>query len=265
MRIARAAGAAVEDDHAAPAFWSPVSETGWFEGGRGVYPHLSLDRAKPGLIAVNAAGRRFVDEAVSYHEFVAGMHRSHEIVPSIPAWLVCDRDFLRKYGLGRVPPGRRRWAWAVANKYLVEAATLDELAGRIGVDAGGLRATVLESNRFAGTGIDEAFGKGSTDFDRHNGDPQHRPNPCLGVIATPPYYAMAVYPSTLGSSVGLRTDADARVVSNAGTPIPGLFAVGNDMASIMRGHYPGPGITLGPGMVFAYRAAKALAALTNPP
>jgi predicted oxidoreductase len=76
---------------------------------------------------------------------------------------------------------------------------------------------------------------------------------------------MAVYPSTLGSSVGLRTDADARVVSNAGTPIPGLFAVGNDMASIMRGHYPGPGITLGPGMVFAYRAAKALAALTNPP
>jgi succinate dehydrogenase/fumarate reductase flavoprotein subunit len=265
MRIARAAGAAVEDDHAAPAFWSPVSETGWFEGGRGVYPHLSLDRAKPGLIAVNAAGRRFVDEAVSYHEFVAGMHRSHEIVPSIPAWLVCDRDFLRKYGLGRVPPGRRRWAWAVANKYLVEAATLDELAGRIGVDAGGLRATVLESNRFAGTGIDEAFGKGSTDFDRHNGDPQHRPNPCLGVIATPPYYAMAVYPSTLGSSVGLRTDADARVVSNAGTPIPGLFAVGNDMASIMRGHYPGPGITLGPGMVFACRAAKALAALTNPP
>ena len=70
---------------------------------------------------------------------------------------------------------------------------------------------------------------------------------------------MAVYPSTLGSSVGLKTDADGRVLSPSGAPIPGLYACGNDMASIMRGHYPGPGITLGPGMVFAYRAAMAIA------
>ena len=95
MRVARAAGAGVEDDHASPAFWTPVSETGWLKGGRGAYPHLALDRAKPGLIAVNAAGLRFVDEAVSYHEFVIGMHRSHETVPTIPAWLVCDRAFRR--------------------------------------------------------------------------------------------------------------------------------------------------------------------------
>jgi succinate dehydrogenase/fumarate reductase flavoprotein subunit len=259
MRVARAVGAAVEDDHAAPAFWSPVSDTTWFAGGRGAYPHLSLDRAKPGLIAVNAAGRRFVDEALSYHEFVAGMYRSHEVTPTVPAWLVCDRTFIRKYGLGRIPPGRSRWPRAVADGYLVEAATLEELAGKIGVDARGLIESVRENNRFAETGVDEAFGKGSTDFDRHNGDPYNRPNPCLGAIATPPYYAMAVYPSTLGSSVGLRTDADGRVLSETGAPIPGLFACGNDMASIMRGNYPGPGITLGPGMVFAYRAAKAIA------
>jgi len=105
LHLARALGAAIEDEHAAPVFWTPVSDTEWFAGGRGAYPHLALDRAKPGVIAVNCAGRRFVDEAVSYHEFVIGMHRSHKAVPTIPAWLVCDRAFIRNYGLGRVPPG----------------------------------------------------------------------------------------------------------------------------------------------------------------
>ena len=258
ITVARAAGAIVEDDHAQPAFWSPVSDTKWLSGGRGAYPHLALDRAKPGLIAVNAAGRRFVDEAVSYHDFVAGMHRSHETVPTIPAWLICDRVFLEKYGLGRVPPGRQSWRKFIADGYLIEADAIDALAAKIEVDANGLRDSVARNNRYAATGVDEDFGKGSTDFDRHNGDPAHRLNPCLGPLATPPYFAMAVYPSTLGSSVGLKTDADGRVLSAGGAPIPGLYACGNDMASIMRGHYPGPGITLGPGMVFAYRAAMAL-------
>jgi succinate dehydrogenase/fumarate reductase flavoprotein subunit len=260
MRIARAAGASVEEDHASPAFWTPVSETGWLADGRGAFPHLSLDRAKPGLVAVNAAGRRFVDEAVSYHEFVIGIYRSHTSVPTIPAWLVCDNEFIEKYGLGRIPPGRRRRRRFIASGYLVEAASVEELARKIGIDAAGLSQTVRQHNRFAETGEDEEFGKGSTEFDRHNGDPQQHPNPCLGRIETPPYYAMAVHPSTLGTSVGLRADADGRVLTATGEPIAGLFVCGNDMASIMRGHYPGPGITLGPALVFAYRAAMAMRA-----
>jgi succinate dehydrogenase/fumarate reductase flavoprotein subunit len=258
MRIAQTVGAAVEEDHASPAFWTPVSATGWLADGCGAFPHLSLDRAKPGLVAVNAAGRRFVDEALSYHDFVLAMHRSHAAVPTIPAWLVCDREFIEKYGLGRVPPGRLSRRRFIANGYLVEAASIEQLAGTIGVDAAGLRRTVVQHNRFAETGEDEELGKGSTEFDRHNGDPRHAPNPCLGPIATPPYCAMAVYPSTLGTSIGLRADADARVLTAAGEPIAGLFACGNDMASIMRGHYPGPGITLGPALVFGYRAAMAM-------
>jgi succinate dehydrogenase/fumarate reductase flavoprotein subunit len=260
LRVARSAGAAVEDDHAQPVFWSPVSETPWLAGGRGAYPHLALDRAKPGLIAVDARGRRFVDEAVSYHDFVAGMHRAHEVAPAIPAWLICDRAFIAKYGLGRVPPTRRSLRRHVASGYLVQADTIDALAALIKVDGAGLRDSVARNNRFAETGIDDDFGKGSTDFDRHNGDPSHQPNPCLGPISTPPFYAMAVYPSTLGSSIGLHADADGRVLATNGEPIGGLYACGNDMASIMRGHYPGPGITLGPGMVFAYRAAMAIKA-----
>jgi succinate dehydrogenase/fumarate reductase flavoprotein subunit len=260
MRIAREVGASIEEDHASPAFWTPVSDTRWLAHGCGAFPHLSLDRAKPGLIAVNAAGRRFVDEAVSYHEFVLGMHRSHATVPTIPAWLVCDREFIGKYGVGRVPPARRWLRRYVASGYLIEARSLAELAGSVGLDAAGLRETVQRHNRFAAIGQDEEFGKGSTEFDRHNGDAQHAPNPCLGRIATPPFYAMAVYPSTLGSSIGLRADADGKVLNATGEAIAGLFACGNDMASIMRGHYPGPGITLGPALVFAYRAAMALRA-----
>jgi succinate dehydrogenase/fumarate reductase flavoprotein subunit len=260
MRVARLIGAAIEDDHASPVFWSPVSDTRWLRGGRGAYPHLALDRSKPGAIAVNSAGRRFVDEAVSYHDFVLGMHRSHATVPTIPAWLICDRDFLRKYGLGRVPPARIGVRRYVANGYLIEAGSIEALADRIGVDPSALRETVERNNRFAATGVDEDFGKGSTDFDRHNGDPAHAPNPCIGPIAASPFYAMAVYPSTLGSSVGLGTDKDGRVLSESGAAIPRLYACGNDMASIMRGHYPGPGITLGPALVFAYRAAMAIAA-----
>jgi succinate dehydrogenase/fumarate reductase flavoprotein subunit len=263
IRIARAAGAAMEDDHASPMFWSPVSRTPWLKGGRGTYPHLALDRSKPGLIAVNAAGRRFVDEAVSYHDFVVGMHRSHETVPSVPAWLICDSEFMHKYGLGRIPPRRRRFGWAVRNGYLVEAQSLQALAKATGVDAAGLSDSVARNNRYAASGEDTDFGKGSTEFDRNNGDPKHKPNPCLGPIATPPYYAMAVYPSTLGSSVGLKCDADGRVLDANGAPIAGLFACGNDMASIMRGTYPGPGITIGPAMVFAYRAAMAIAGKTG--
>jgi 3-oxosteroid 1-dehydrogenase len=47
-------------------------------------------------------------------------------------------------------------------------------------------------------------------------------------------------------------------LSATSEPIPGLFVCGSDAASIMRGHYPGPGINLGPALVFAYRAAMAM-------
>src|SRR5262249_42299301 len=154
IQMARMLGAFLEEDHASAAFWTPISETAWLDGGCGAFPHLALDRAKPGLVAGTAAGRRFVDEAVSSHEFVIGMQRSHQSVPTIPAWLVCDREFIEKYGLGRVPPGRRPLGRFITSGYLVEAASLEALAGKISVDAAGLRETVRQHNRFSGTGED---------------------------------------------------------------------------------------------------------------
>ena len=253
---ARAAGAAVDHKHTSPAFYFPSSvhrET--------VYPHILLDRAKPGLIAVNREGRRFVNEADSYHDFVEGMFRANASEPSVPAWLVCDRAFIRDYGFGLVHPGagRRQIERFIADGYLNRAATLMQLGDRIGIAGKNLVQTVIEHNRYAVSGVDEAFGKGGTEYNQFNGDPANTPNPCLRPIAEPPYFAVAVYPSTMGTCVGLATDGDARVLDQDGAAIKGLYACGNDMASLFRGVYVGPGITLGPALVFAYRAVMHLA------
>lgn len=248
-------GAALAPENITSGLWTPASIVPRADGSRGLYPHFSLDRAKPGLIAVNAAGRRFVNEACSYHDFVLAMYETHESVPAIPAWLVCDAAFIRKYGLGAVHPGAGNLARLERAGYLQSAPTLVALAGKIDVDAGALRATVERHNGFAETGVDTDFGKGETELNRFNGDAAHKPNPCIGRLETPPFYAVAVWPADIAVSTGLATDADARVLADDGTPIPGLYACGNDMASVMGGSYPGPGTTLGPAVVFGWRAA----------
>jgi succinate dehydrogenase/fumarate reductase flavoprotein subunit len=249
------------EEHGGGAFWTPVSVTRRRDGTTGLFPHLVLDRAKPGMIAVNAAGRRFVNEADSYHDFVEAMFEAHKTSPSIPAYLICEANFVRAYGLGAIHPGTRSLQPFERSGYLVCAPTLAELARSIAVDETGLVETVRRTNEFARTGIDLDFAKGETELNRFNGDPGHRPNPCLGEIRTPPFCALQVWPAELACSTGLATDEDARVMDRFGHPIRGLYACGNDMASIMSGTYPGPGTTLGPAIVFGYRAARHAARL----
>jgi len=243
------------EEHRRSGLWTPASVTTRADGSKGLYPHLLLDRAKPGLIAVNAKGERFVNEAVSYHDFVEGMFDANADAPSIPCYLICDAPFIKKYGLGLVYPGASNLRRLMKSGYLKRGDTLESLAGQLGIDAAGLRRTVERHNGFARTGIDLDFGKGETELNRFNGDDAHKPNPCIGPIATAPFYGLEIWPADIAVSTGLSTDANARVLDKAGQPIPGLYACGNDMASIMRGTYPGPGTTLGPGIVFAYRAA----------
>jgi succinate dehydrogenase/fumarate reductase flavoprotein subunit len=182
------------------------------------------------------------------------MFESNKTTPSIPVWLICDAAFLGTYGLGVVYPGHRNPGKFVDSGYLVSARTVEELAGKIGADPMQLDGTIVRYNGFAKTGVDIDFGKGETELNRFNGDDTHKPNPCIGPVARPPFYALAVWPADIAVSTGLATDADARVLGNDGKAIPGLYACGNDMASVMGGSYPGPGTTLGPAIVFAYRA-----------
>jgi succinate dehydrogenase/fumarate reductase flavoprotein subunit len=242
-------------EHRRSGLWTPASVTPRVDGSKGLYPHLLLDRAKPGLIAVTARGERFVNEAVSYHDFVEGMFDANANSPSIPCYLICDAAFIKKYGLGLVYPGAGNLRRLLQAGYLKRGDTLDSLAAQFGIDAAGLRRTVTRHNGFAQTGVDTDFGKGETELNRFNGDDAHKPNPCIGPLAVPPYYGLEIWPADIAVSTGLSTDADARVIDSDGQAIPGLYACGNDMASMMRGSYPGPGTTLGPGMVFAYRAA----------
>lgn len=258
LDAAQAVGAEIDQSHNSPFFWMPASIMRWSNDRIATYPHIR-DRPKPGLIAVNSAGRRFVNESNSYHDFVEAMLASHKEVPSIPAYLVCDRSFVHDYGLGVIHPVWQDLSYFVKKGYLVSAPTLGELARKIGVDAKGLAESVQQHNRAAETGVDEAFGKGSTAMNRHNGDSDVKPNPCLRPIAKAPFYALPVYPAPIGSSIGLRTNADAQVLDPSNQVIEGLYACGNDMSSVMGGHYPGPGITIGPAIVFGYRAARRIA------
>ena len=179
---------------------------------------------------------RFVNEANSYHDFVEGMLRSHRTVPSIPSFLICDRSFIRDYGLGLIHPGTRDLSRFIRSGYLFQGDSVAALAQAIGVDGDALAGTIERHNRFAETGIDEDFGRGTSELNRFNGDPANKPNPCLRKIGPGPYFAVAVWPSDLASSAGLRTDANGRVLTSAGQSIPGLYAAGADAASIFARH-----------------------------
>ena len=257
VAAARSAGAAIAAvPGMAGVLYQPVSVTRDRKGQpNGIFPHIFLDRAKPGFIAVDSTGRRFTNEGHSYHYFSDDMARRHAAVPAVPAWAICDAAFIRRYGLGMVYPGTTDLRPHAESGYLVCAGTIEALAHKIGVDAAALAETVGRNNEFARTGIDADFGKGSTEVSRFNGDPDHKPNPCLGPIATAPFCAMQLWPADAAADTGLATDEHARVLSGSGTPIAGLYACGGDMASIMCGTYPAPGATIGPAMVFGWRAA----------
>jgi succinate dehydrogenase/fumarate reductase flavoprotein subunit len=257
-RLAEAAGGTVPIRYPQPAAWMPVSVVPLGKGRTGVFPHL-LDRYKPGIIGVTRKGERFCNESESYHDVGAAMAKACEGERETAMWLVCDHATLRKYGLGHVKPAPMPLGSYLRNGYLVKGRTLAELAQKAGLDAGGLERTVREYNQGAVRGVDGQFGRGTTSFNRYLADPAQQPNPCVAPVGQGPYYALKVVMGDLGTFDGIRTDVAGRVLDAQGGAIEGLYAVGNDRASIMGGNYPGAGITLGPIMTFGYVTARHIA------
>ena len=260
VAMAEAVGGTADIRFVDSAAWMPVSRVDYGGGEVGVFPHL-LDRYKPGVIGVLRNGKRFTNESNSYHDVGAAMVRAcaEQGQKDTAMWLVCDKATLGKYGLGFVKPAPMPIGKFLRNGYLLQGATLAELAKNAGIDAAGLEQTVRDFNVGATQGDDPAFGRGSTSFNRYLADPSHQPNPCVAPVQQGPFYAVKVIMGDLGTFDGIKTSVVGEVLRRDGAPIDGLYAVGNDRASIMGGNYPGAGITHGPNMTFGYATAHHIA------
>ncbi|AIJ49360.1 hypothetical protein O987_26465 [Comamonas testosteroni TK102] len=249
--MAEQVGGVVDIRFKEPSAWMPVSKVDFGGGETGVFPHL-LDRYKPGIIGVLSNGHRFTNESNSYHDVGAALHRACSNMKETAMWLICDKTALSKYGLGYVKPAPMPIGSFIKNGYLIKGNTLAELAKNAGIDSTGLEQTVREYNKDAERGADPAFGRGSTSFNRYLADQDNMPNPCVAPVKQGPFYAVKVLMGDLGTFDGLRTSVVGEVLHSNGTPIVGLYATGNDRASVMGGNYPGAGITHGPNMTFGY-------------
>lgn len=257
-------GAATE--HTEAAWWIPTMHMPIEAASNFTETHqCNFDIGRPHALCVNRKGVRFVNEACSYDEFGNAMVADHvKTGANAPCWMIFDANFRAKYPAGGFLPTMLMPDSQVPqdywNHYIFRADTIGDLARKIHVPEEALTKTVADMNVYAVTGVDPEFGRGSNAYDQMFGDPTIRPNPCLGPLDKPPYYAMRVNLGDLGTKGGLKADARGRVVDTDGHPIPNLYAAGNNAASPFGNLYPGAGGTLGPAMTFAYVAVKDMAA-----
>jgi len=254
LKIATALGAAT--DNLAEGWWMPMLAVPGEElDGRPCYRSLIRERAVPRQIMVNAAGRRFTDEASPYNDVGKAMHRTDDGgCPNDPAFMIFDAEFLRRYPLPGVSPGGV--TQDQVPDWVASAGSPSELAAAIGVDPDGLERTVSRWNKACAQGADPDFGRGGNQYDRYGGDPEAHPSPNLGPLTDPPFHAVKVLAGTIGTKGGPVTDVNATVLTKAGAPVPGLYAVGNAAAFWTGDAYPAPGATLAVGMTMGYLAGR---------
>lgn len=247
MRVGAALGTMRE------AWWVPTIDVP--VGGRMAAWQVNGERTRPHCIMVNSSGRRFTNEAANYNALGAAFHvidvSSFSYV-NHPAWMIFDRFYLTRYGLAGYRGDGETPSW------MTSAFDLASLATAIGVPVAALEETVARWNSFSLGGRDADFGRGDSAHDRWWGDPAFGPGPAatLGPLEEPPFYAVQVYSAVLGTKGGPRTDGNGQVLDVDGQPIPGLYAAGNAMASVMGMTYGGAGGTLGPAVVFGYLAGR---------
>ncbi|MDR3417185.1 MAG: FAD-dependent oxidoreductase [Nevskia sp.] len=256
-----AATAHTEEGWWIPTMHIPMRQASNFED----IHQAAFDVGRPHSVCVNRNGVRFVDEACSYDEFGKAMVADQlKTGANTPCWLVFDASFRTKFTAGGIMPTVLMPDRSIPvdwwDHYIFRATSIDALAAKIHVPVDALRKTIANMNAYAASGVDPEFGRGGNSYDQMFGDANVKPNPCLGTIATPPYYAVAINCGDLGTKGGLKADAQARVLDTAGNPIPKLYAAGNNAGSPFGNCYPGAGGTLGPAMTFGYVAALHIAA-----
>jgi 3-oxosteroid 1-dehydrogenase len=235
------------------AWWAPVFKVPGEDRGR----LSAVERALPGCIMVNQAGRRYVNEASSYHCVGQAMiARNHPDAMTIPSYLICDSRFRSRYPIGPLLPIPLAWHSAAVRSIVTTAPTPSELAKKLGIPANHLISTIEHFNHDARQGKDTEFNRGASAYDRYCGDARVQPNPSLAPLEVAPFYAVPLYLGDIGTNGGLVIDDHARVLDTAGHPIPGLYAAGNTTASVMGYSYPAPGATLGPALTFAFLAVN---------
>ena len=249
------AGAAVED---MSAVWGvPVISTAAHQyAGQRSGRMGNVEMTLPGSITVNSDGKRFVNEALNYHDasrVFASINPHTGRQQNNPAWLVFDSTYLAKYPVAGSTPG-------LAAEWMVSAPSLELLALDLGINPAGLDATVARFNADAALGVDTEFGRGATPQDRFLGDAGNTPNPCLAPLLAAPFFAVPIHAGVLGTSGGLATDFNGRVLDHRQSPIPGLYAAGNVSAGVFRNNYPGGGATLGSAITRAFAVGEDLAA-----
>jgi len=256
IAIGKFAGGSLPDPNPDNGVWAPVSvmrdKTGKVIA---KYPHFGPDRGKPGSIIVNEKGLRFANEASPYQDFVNVMNEQGITT----AYFIGDHAFLRNYGMGIALPAPLPYRKFVRNGYLIEAPTIRALASKLGIDHATLQGTIDRFNQHALDGKDPQFHRGENIYDNAQGDFEHKPNPNVAPLRKGPYYALPVHPGDVSTIHGFNTSVDAEVLRADGTVVQGLFAVGLDQNSVMRGFYPGGGSSIGPAMTFGYRAALKMA------
>jgi 3-oxosteroid 1-dehydrogenase len=256
LRMAMAHGADLAN--MGEAWWVPIVRIpGDTIEGKQRSRSVRLERTRPRSIIVNQAGRRFVNEACDYNSMAGAFHYLDPRGGYVNdrGWMVFDSVHLQRYGFLGIAPGQPVPGW------FCESADLAELAAKTGIDADGLTRTIQEWNRQVAGGADPDFGRGSSAYDGYWGDEGATTlaGKTLGPIDSPPYYAVPICVGAMGTKGGPRTDTDGRVLHVSGEPITGLFAAGNTMAGATGRAYGGAGGTIGPAMVFGYRAGHAAA------
>ena len=263
LNMAEEIGAKIRDDLDNPGAWSPVSLVPSKQGAIH-FPHL-IERAKPGIIAVLPNGKRFTSEADSYHDFMKALFEATPTGEEPYCWLIADHRAQRRWGLGWSRPFPFPTSFYERQGYLHKGETLHTLAQKIGVPSTALIHTVDRFNRDAQLGHDHYFARGASPYNAIQGDPENRPNPSLAALEQAPFYAVRIVAGSLGTFAGIATNEQGQALTNHGSPISGLFAVGNDMSSVFEGNYPSGGITLGPAMTFGYIIANNLKTLSEKP